>query len=210
MRGMRMMQGSVVGLVVGLAMLTSAASASATPAYLPAGTAFAATSTGEHVFGISSNIKWRCNHVTWTGTTADPAGDTASIAGAYGSATGAPGSWCRFYMGGTFVNSTVTTSGWSTSVSSFNALTGVSNGAITMGGGMTVQTGACTVTIASGTVVPLQGQNIGSPAGMTVTVNATGIHYTSTSPACSLLGVPASGTTMFYSGTSDVPGVYVG
>jgi len=207
MRSMRW-KGSVVGLVVALVTLAGAATASATPAFLPPGTAFSVTSTGENVFSISSSIKWRCNHVTLTGTTANPASDTVPVTATYGVATGATGAWCRQYVGGVFSAATVTPSGWSMSVSSYNAVTGVSAGAITMGGGMVITTGSCVITLVSGTVLPLSGQNVSSPVGLQLVASASGLHYTSS--GCGGFGIPASGTTATYAGTFDVPGLSVG
>jgi len=206
MRSMRR-KCNVIGLAVAFATLVSATSAAATPAFQPAGTAFTATSTGENVFTIASNIKWRCNHVQFTGTTTSPASDTVPVTATYGVATGAAGAWCRLYVGGVFSNATVTPSGWSMSVASYDALTARSTGAITMAGGMAITTGSCTITFASGTVLSLGGQNYSSTPGVTFTANARGVHYTSS--GCVAWGIPASGTTGSYSGTFDIPAISV-
>ena len=143
----------------------------------------------------------------WTGTTTSPASDTVAVAAAYGDMAAA-GKWCRLYIGSPFSAATVTPSGWSKTVLSYNALTGSSTGVITMGGGMTIQMGGCVVTVANGTVLPFSGQSIGSPTALTMSVSALGIHYTSS--GCSAFGIPASGTSMTYSGATNVPGLSVG
>jgi len=194
----------LAGLVMALATLASAASASATPAFQPAGTAFTATSTGEQVFAINANVKWRCDHAVLTGTTANPASDTVSVSAAYGDMAAA-GKWCRLYVGGVFSAATVTPSGWSLSVASYSAPNWA--GAITMGGGMAITFAGCTITMVNGTVLPISGVNIGWPVGSQFIASAGGIHYTSS--GCAGFGIPASGTTMTYSGTFDVPGLYV-
>jgi len=196
----------VVGLVVALAALAGATPASATPAFLPAGAAFPATSTGEHVFAINANLKWRCNHVQWSGATASPAGDTVALSATYGAAPGAAGAWCRLYVGGVFSASTVTTSGWSMTVSSYNALTGASAGTLTMGGGMTITTGGCIVSVVSGSVLPFTAQNV-TPVGLQLVASASGIHFTSS--GCGGFGVPSSGGSFSYAGGADATGPYV-
>ena len=212
MRGARRTVGVVVGLVVAAGALAGAGAAAATPAFQPAGTALAAASSGEHVFSVSSNIKFRCNQARWTGTTANPLGDTVSITAKYGTATGVAGAWCRYYVGGVFSATTVTPSAaWAMTATTYNPLTGVSSGTITTSGGTTFTTGTCVTTLTSGNVLPFQANDdTWSPAGpgLWLTINATGLHYTSS--GCSGFGIPATGTTMSASGVSYDPNVYVG
>jgi len=210
MRGARMMV--VVGLAVAAGALAGAGPAFATPAFQPAGTGFAAASSTEHVFSLSSSLKFRCNQARWTGTTANPLGDTVSITAKYGTATGIAGAWCRYYVGGVFSATTITPSAaWAMTATTYNPLTGVSSGTITTSGGTTFTTGTCVTTLTSGNVLPFQGTNdTWSPAGpgMTLSVSASGLHYTSS--GCSGFGIPATGTTMTTTGSSYEPNVYVG
>jgi len=209
MRGARMM-GGLAGLVVAIGVLTGAGAASATPAFLPAGASFSMSSTTEQVFSITSTIKWRCNQAKFTGTTTNPASDTMSITATYGPATGVSGAWCRLYVGGTFSTTTVSpTAAWSMKAVTY--LGGASTGSITTSGGTTFTTGTCVITLSSGTVLPFQGQDdVPSPAGpgLTLSVNASGIHYTSS--GCSGWGIPATGTTMTTTGSSYDASTYVG
>jgi hypothetical protein len=208
MRSMRMM-GRAAGIVVVLGALVAASSASATPTFEPAGTAFSGASDGEHVFSMSANVKWRCNQVRWAGTTASPASDTVSLAATYGTATGVSGSWCRWYVGGAFTAATfVPSANWSLKTISYNPLDGSSTGTLTTSGGTAITMGTCTITLASGSVMSTQGQNdTWSPAGpgATITISASGMSYTSS--GCSAWGI-GSGSNMTYSGQVYVPEIY--
>jgi len=204
MRSIKKM-GSVVGLVVAVVALTGAASASATPLITPAGTAFSGTSSGEHVFTINSNLKVRCDHATFSGTTSNPASDTTLFTPAYGDMAAA-GKWCRLYVGGVFTAGTVTPTGqWSLKVTSLSGVT--SSGHVTTSGVTHITVGPCTIDVPSGTVVPVTGTNVASPTGVHLVASGTGLSYTSS--GCSGFGVPASGTTATYSGTVDIPGLTV-
>jgi len=205
MRSMKKM-GSVVGLVVAVVALAGASSASAV-SITPAGQAFSGTSTGEHVFTINANLKVRCNHATFAGTTANPVSNTTSFTATYGPATGASGAWCRLYVGGVFSNATVTPTGsWSLTALTFNSLTGASTGSVTTSGVTHIVVGGCTIDVPSGTTVPVTGQNV-TPTGVQLNASGGGLSFTST--GCSGFGVPASGSTATYAGAVDIAGVSI-
>jgi len=208
MRSMKKM-GSVVGLMVAVMALTGAASATASPLITPAGTAFTATSTTgtEHVFSISSNIKVRCNHARFTGTTANPASANVTFTATYGAAATA-GAWCRLYVGGVFSAATVAPSStWGLATSTFNAGTGASTGSVTTSGATTITVGTCVITVPTATTVGITGQNDNPTPGVELTASGSGLSYTSS--GCGAFGVPASGNTATYTGVVYIPNLYV-
>ena len=203
--------GRAAGLAAAIGILAATTgTAAATPVFAPAGTGFTLANTTEHVFSISSSIKWRCNQVRWAGTTANPESDTVSITATYGTATGVSGAWCRLYVGGSFSGSTLTPSAsWTLKVLAYNPLTGVSTGSLTTSGGSAITWGSCTITISSGAVLALEGQNDAwGPDGPGLSLDAAGTGLSYTSSGCGAWGIPASGSTMTYSGSSYSPDIY--
>jgi len=207
MRSMRRI-GGLVGAVVAITALTGASTASAVQ-ITPAGTAFTASSTGEHVFSISSNIKVRCNQAKFTGTTSNPASASVAVTPTYGTATGVSGAWCRLYVGGVFSAATITATDlwhfqWTTYAS------GTSGGHTTTTLLVHIVVGACTIDVPAGTVVPIMGTNddpSGLSAGITIDASGTGLSYTSS--GCSAFGIPASGSTATYAGSAYASNIWV-
>jgi len=206
MRSMKKMS-SLVGLAVAVVALAGASSASAVQ-ITPAGTAFTASSTGEHVFSISSNIKVRCNQAKFTGTTTNPASASVSITATYGTATGVSGAWCRLYVGGVFSAATVTpTSAWDLTTTTYAS--GTSNGHVTTTTTTHVVVGTCTIDVPNSTVA-VMGTNddpSGLSAGITIDASQTGMSYTSS--GCSAFSIPASGSTATYAGSVYASNIWV-
>jgi len=206
MRSMKKM-GGLVGLAVAIVALTGASTASAVQ-ITPAGTAFTASSTGEHVFSVRSSSRLRCNQAKFTGTTTNPASASVAIAPAYGTATGVSGAWCRMYEGGLFSAATITTSApWSFTASTYGS--GSSTGTVVTSGSTTITIGTCVITLPSGTNVPIGGVD-DDPTGMSpgLTVTATGIGMPYTSSGCAFWGIPTSGTTAAYTGSVYVANLW--
>ena len=206
MRSMKKM-GSLVGLAVAIVALTGASTASAVQ-ITPAGTAFTASSTGEHSFSITSSIKVRCNQAKFTGTTTNPASASVSITATYGTATGVSGAWCRLYVGGVFSNATVTpTSAWDLTTTTYAS--GTSNGHVTTTTTTHVTVGTCTIDVPN-QVVAVMGTNddpSGLSAGITIDASQAGMSYTSS--GCSAFGIPASGSTASYLGSVYASNIWV-
>jgi len=207
MRSMKKM-GSLVGLAVAIVALTGASTASAVQ-ITPAGTAFTASSTTEHVFSISSSIKVRCNQAKFTGTTTNPASDSVSLTATYGTATGVSGAWCRLYVGGVFnaAQVTVTTS---VHLRTTTYASGSSAGHISTTTTIDLEIGTCTISVPGSTVIPISGTN-DDPSGLTagITIDASGSGLSYTSSGCSSFGIPASGSTATYTGSAYASNIWV-
>jgi len=196
---------SAVGLAVALGALAGATSASAATIG-PAGTAFTGWGSGEQVYSITSSNKFRCNQAKFTGTTPSPATSSVSVTASFGAATGVSGAWCRWYVGGSYMTTPVTTSDpWTLTASSFNALDGTFTGTMTTGTMTTAIGATCRLTFPAGTTLNVSGLN--DPEGLSLAMSAAYRTYTST--GCGALGIPATGSTGAYSGSVWVEGISV-